>query len=102
MSRKHVVKATVYDKKGRKLGEAYNSYTSTHPLQAHFASLVGKPDAVFLHAEILAILRAGDKKIHRLHIERYQVNGAPALAAPCPICRKAIAAFDIEHITYTF
>jgi len=63
--------------------------------------LVGKPDAVYLHAELAAILKAGSKKIHSISIERYHLDGTPALAAPCPICCKAIAAFGIEHITYT-
>lgn len=101
MSRKHVIKASVYDKRGNLIGEAFNSYVKSHPLQAHFAKLAGKPDAVYLHAEIAALLKCGEKKPHSIFIERYSMDGRPALAAPCKICMRAIKHFGIQQITYT-
>ena len=101
MSRKHHIKATVYDKRGKILSSATNSYVRTHPLQAHFAKLAGKPDAVYLHAEVAALLKCGTKKPHSIFIERYSLNGQPALAAPCRICMRALKHFGVKHISYT-
>jgi len=58
-------------------------------------------DKIYLHAEISAILRARDKPIHRIIIERYNAKGYPALAAPCPICRRALEIFGINIVEYT-
>lgn len=87
--------ATCYDKHGRKLSEGINSYTKTHPIQKHFAELVGEPAKIYLHAEIQAILRAGDKQIHRINIS----NVSGAWAEPCKICQAAIKAYGISRIT---
>ena len=55
---RYVVKATVYDRRGRKIATAENSYDKTHPIQAHFAAKAGKPVCKYLHAEVLALLRS--------------------------------------------
>ena len=73
-----------------------------HTLQAMYAKKAGKPDAVFLHAEIHAIIRCNDlNKAHRIFISRWAVNGDPKLAKPCPICESAIKAAGIKVIEYT-
>lgn len=54
MSRKFLIKATCYDKRGRKISDAFNDYKKSHPIQAHFAKLSGRVDAVYLHAEVAA------------------------------------------------
>ena len=58
-------------------------------------------DKIYLHAEISAILRARDKPIHRIVIERYDARGYPALAAPCPIRQRAIKMFGITVVEHT-
>lgn len=78
-----------------------NSYTQTHPLQAKYAREVNQPEKIYLHAEIACLLRAGTKPIHKLVIERYWKDGSPALAKPCPICKKAIEDWGIKIIEYT-
>ena len=93
--------ATCYSKKGKILSQSTNSYTKSHPLQAHFANICGMPNKIYLHAEIAAILLAGKNKIHHIKIERYKKNGDPANAEPCPICKAAIKSFGISEITYT-
>lgn len=98
---RHTILATCFDKRGRKISVATNSYSVTHPLQAHFAKLAGIPEKEFLHAEIRALLRAKDRKVHSIHIERYHKNGLPALAQPCPACALALAAFGVLNVTYT-
>lgn len=97
----HHILAKCYDKKGRLLAAAFNSYTKTHPLMAYLARKVGHPERQFLHAEISAILKCKDKPIHRITIERYNANGHPATAKPCPICQLAIKMFNIPIVEHT-
>lgn len=98
---RHTVQATCYDRRGRKISVAINSYSVTHPMQAHFARLAGIPEKEFLHAEIRALLRAKDRKVHSIHIERYHKDGSTALAQPCPACTLAISSFGVQYVTYT-
>jgi tRNA(Arg) A34 adenosine deaminase TadA len=94
--------ATIYDKKGKKLSRGENSYVKTHPYQIKLAKKVGRPDAVFLHAEIQALVRLKDKsKAHRIVIERFDVNGNPRPASPCAICSLAIEESGIQIIEHT-
>jgi deoxycytidylate deaminase len=96
-----VIIAKCYDKRNRLLSVATNSYQKTHPLQKHFAKLVGHEHKEYLHAEIRAILRAKDQPIERITIERYNKNGEPMLAKPCKICEYAINSFNIPIVEYT-
>ena len=98
---KHTVKASCYDKRGRLLSSAYNNYNKTHPLQKLFAERVGHSHRQLLHAEILAIIRAKEKQIHKIVIERYGKQGQPLLAAPCPICLEAIKHYGISVVQHT-
>jgi tRNA(Arg) A34 adenosine deaminase TadA len=100
-NKRHVVTAHAYDKKGRLLSRAANSYVKTHPLQAFYAKRAGKPHAIYLHAEIACLLLAGTVPVHTLYVERYHADGSPALAKPCPICQLAIADWNIPHVEYT-
>lgn len=98
---KHTLKAYCYDKRGRLIASANNSYNRTHPLQKHFAILAGKPEAIYLHAEIAAILRCGDRPIHKIRIERHTKDGKPARSKPCAICQLAIKVYNIKVIEHT-
>ena len=92
--------ACALDRKGRVLSTRTNDYKSTHPLQKHFAVLVGKPDSVFLHAEIAALV-AAKKEVHTLLIARVDAYGNPVPAKPCSICQKAIEAYGVTNIIHT-
>jgi len=98
--RYHIL-AKCYDKKGRLLSAAFNSYTKTHPLQAYLAKMVGHGEKTCLHAEIAAILKCKGKPIYRITTERYDSNGLPANAQPCPICQLGIKMFGITIVEYT-
>jgi deoxycytidylate deaminase len=100
-NRRPVILAHAFDKRGRLLAVATNSYTKTHPLQAYFAKKVGHPAKQFLHAELACILRCKDQQIHTLRIFRYGANGELACAKPCPICQEAIVAYGIPNIWYS-
>lgn len=99
MRKRQRIVATCFDERGRKLSKAVNSYVKSHPAQRFFAIKAGRPDAIFLHAEMAAMLKA-KHPIHRLVVERY-TNGKPALAAPCSVCMKAIEHFNVKVLEYT-
>ena len=101
MKTRYAITAKAYDKRGRLLGVGCNSYTKTHPLQAHFAKMAGEPYRKNLHAEIAAILKVGDKKIHKLQIFRFDKEDRPALSAPCKTCQEAIRAYGIKKVEYS-
>jgi len=98
--KRYKIIACALDKKGKVLAIRTNDYECSHPLQKHFAVLVGKPEAIFLHAEIAALI-AAKKEVHKLLIARVDKNGKPLPAKPCPICEKAIEAFGVKEIEYT-
>lgn len=101
MRQKHKIIAKCLDAKGRVLSIATNSYKKTHPIQAHFARLAGQPERIYLHAEIHAILKAGDKKIHTIEVTRINSQGNSALAKPCPVCMAAIKAYGIKYVKWS-
>ena len=101
VNKKHTIIARAYDKRGKLIARAINSYKQTHPLQAKYAQQAGMPQRIYLHAEIACLLRAGVKPIHKLVIERYHSNGEPALAKPCPICQLAINDWSVKIVEYT-
>lgn len=101
MVTKYSITAKCYDKRGRLLSTGHNSYTKTHPIQAYFAAKVGHPSRKYLHAEIAAIIKAGDKKIHRIEISRFNKQHQQRNAKPCPICKEAIKAYGIKFISWT-
>jgi tRNA(Arg) A34 adenosine deaminase TadA len=96
------VTAVIYDRKGKVLSIGQNSYIKTHPLQARHAHITGNPEKQYLHAEVHAITRCRDlSKAHKIFVTRYNKNGQPALAAPCPVCMSAIKASGIKHVQHT-
>ena len=99
--KKYVITAKCYDKRGRLISVGVNNYKKTHPTQAAIAEKVGLPDKQFLHAEICALLRAGDQKVHKILVERFDSNGQPANAEPCPVCKEAIRMWGVQYVEFT-
>ena len=100
MSRKYEITALAYDKRGKLLSVGQNSYTKTHPLQAKLGRKSGKPNAIYLHAELAALLKSKEQ-VHKLVVVRYDKDGKPALAKPCPSCQLAIKQFQVKQVEYT-
>lgn len=92
--------AKTYDKQGKLLSVAKNSYTKTHTLQAEYGRRTGRESAIYLHAEIAALLKARGK-VHKIEILRLTADGKPAIAKPCPACSLAIAEFGVSEIVFT-
>jgi len=102
MSTLQQLTAIIYSKKGSILAVGKNSYTKTHPYQAHCASKVGEPNKVYLHAEIDAIIKCKDiSKAHRISVFRLGANGMYLNARPCKICMSAIESTGILIIEHT-
>jgi hypothetical protein len=95
-----VLTALAYDKRGRLLSVGRNSYVKTHPLQAHYSRKAGKPDAIYLHAELAALLKAKEP-VHKLVVTRFGRKGQPLLAKPCAACQLAIEEFGVKHVEHT-
>ena len=101
-SKRFVITAVIYDRRGRVLSTGQNSYVKTHPLQASHAEKVGEPYKHFLHAEIHAITRCRDlSRAHKISVFRYDEAGNPVSAKPCKICQSAIKAAKIKYIEHT-
>jgi tRNA(Arg) A34 adenosine deaminase TadA len=96
------ITAIIYDKRGRVLSIGKNSYVKTHPLQHYHSCKVGLPDKQFLHAEIHAIARCKKlERAHRIVVTRFDKQGKPKNAKPCPVCESAILASGIKHVEHT-
>lgn len=86
----HHLRAIIYDKRGRILSIGENSYVKTHRVMFSLGRSVGKPKAIFLHAEIDAIVKCREiQNAHRIVVMRFTPNGY-RLAKPCEICMEGI------------
>jgi len=101
--KKFVITAIAYDKRGRIICTAQNNYLKSHPLQARYAKASGRPDAIYLHAEVAALIKASNKGqvVHRLEVIRFNKAGVPVNAKPCPSCQQAIADFGVSVVVHT-
>ena len=94
--------AIIYDKRGKVLSIGKNSYVKTHPLQYTHACAVGLPEKKFLHAEIHAIALCKQlSRAHRIVVMRFDKEGEPLNAEPCPVCCSAIRAAGIKIVEHT-
>ncbi|UFK09571.1 cytidine and deoxycytidylate deaminase domain containing protein [Xanthomonas phage DES1] len=100
MARQYAITALAYNKRGRLLSVGQNSYTKTHRLQAELGKLSGRPKAIYLHAELAALLKAREP-VHKLVVTRYDKDGNPANSAPCPACQLAIKKFNVKIVEHT-
>ena len=100
MSRPVEITAFAYNKRGKLLSVGVNSYIKTHPMQARYAKRTGRSKAVFLHAEVAALLKAKEQ-VYRMVVVRYDKAGKPAIAKPCPACALALHEFGVRMIEHT-
>lgn len=96
------ITAIIYDKKGRVLSIGKNSYIKTHPMQARHANKVGRPEKIYLHAEMQAIIKCKQlDKAHKILVTRITKKGRYGNARPCPVCQSAIDEAGIKNIEWT-
>jgi deoxycytidylate deaminase len=102
MKKKYNITAFLYDKKGNILSVGKNSYVKSHPVQARLAKQMGMEHRHFLHAEISALIRCKRlDKAHSMFVCRFDREGNPANAKPCPICQEAIRMAGIKEVRWT-
>lgn len=71
-------------------------------MQARHAKRVELPEKTFQHAECNAIVRCRDlSKAHKISVFRYNKQGKPVNAKPCPVCMSMIVETGIKEITWT-
>jgi len=96
------ITAIIYDKKGRILSIGKNSYVKTHPKQALHAAKVGRPEKIFLHAEMDAIIRCKNlSRASKILVSRVSKKGKYVNAKPCPVCESAIKEAGIKNVEWT-
>lgn len=93
------VGCVITDRHNHILSMATNQY-KTHPIQYHYASRVGEPRKISLHAEISAIIRAGGNP-RKIYVARLGAGGTSLKSTPCPICQLAIEEAGIKEIYHT-
>jgi deoxycytidylate deaminase len=89
-------------KKNRVLVCATNNEKKTHPLQAHWAQKVGRPQKIYLHAELSALVKSkedGDK-IVVARLGGHKQNEL-RMAKPCPICEAYLRECGIKDVYYS-
>lgn len=102
MRTRQEVTAIIYDKRGKVLSIGKNSYIKTHPLMVLHANKVGRPEKIYLHAEVHAIIKCKDlTKAYKMVVIRLDKKGNPMNAKPCPVCQSAIEAAGIKRIEHT-
>ena len=90
----------IVDKKGKVISRGHNKPTKSHPTQNVYATKVGRPEKIYLHAEIDAIVKCRSDP-HTIYIGRLLKSGELGISKPCPICELAIIESGIEKIVYT-
>ena len=102
MKKRHSITAIIYDKRGRVLSVGQNSYVKSHTVMARHANKVGLPEKIYLHAEAHSIIKCRNlKKAYKIAVFRYNKQGGPANAKPCPICMQIIKEVNIKNIEFT-
>lgn len=96
----HKIGCALTDKKDNLISFGFNKM-KTHPKQAEFALRIGLPNKIFLHAEISALIRCGDKIPYRAYVARVRKSGTLGLAKPCSICTAALYEAGVKEIFYT-
>lgn len=100
--KRYEIIATAFDKKGRIIGAGVNCYTKSHPLMKIYAERAGESELkIYQHAELRAILDAGNREVHSMLIQRFDRHGEPALAMPCPTCHEMLKDFGLKFVQYT-
>lgn len=94
--------STAYDKRGNILSVGINDYRKSNPWQKALSLQAGMSEhRIHLHSEVACLLKAKGKKVHTLLVERYDTEGNPRLAFPCPSCQLAIKQAGVKKVLFT-
>lgn len=101
--KRYIITCTAFDKSGRVISIANNSYTDSSRLMRKFARIAGEPWKASNHAEIWCIDKAmkQGKIVHSLVVTRFDSFGQMKSAKPCKTCNTAIDYFKIKNVYYS-
>lgn len=101
MSKKRFqITALAYDKRGKLLSVGRNSYVKTHPLAGYYGKKSGRPEAIYLHAELDALIKAR-AKVHKVAVLRFNAKGEPVNSRPCAGCQLALRDWGVKYVVHT-
>jgi len=98
--RKPIVGALVLDNNSSVIAISFNSYIKTHPYMKELAGKVHRHEAIYLHAEVSALIKARGNA-HTIVIARLNADNKLALSRPCTICEIALKEAKVENVYYT-
>lgn len=87
------------DEKHNVIAHAQNNPVKSHPKQKHFANIAGRPESIYLHAEIQALVKCRTDPFS-LYVVRLLADGGFGLSRPCPICKGAMKAAGVTFSFY--
>lgn len=94
--------STTFDKRGIPITTQRNSYQRSHPLQKYFSKKVGLHESrVYLHSELHACIKSNGRKIHSILVQRFDAEGNPVNARPCPSCIEALKAYGVVYARWS-
>ena len=104
MRKRYSIKATALDSKGKVIATGFNDYSKSHTFQKMCSELAGESEEkIYLHAEAKVLLECKRlrKKCYTLVVERYDSEGKPRLALPCPSCQVGIKLAGVKLVKFT-
>jgi tRNA(Arg) A34 adenosine deaminase TadA len=97
---KYIVGALALDSNDSVIAVSFNSYIKTHPYMKELAGKANRHEAIYLHAEVSALIKARGNA-HTIVIARLTANDNLALSRPCSICEMALKEAKVENVYYT-
>jgi len=83
----------------RKLGEGFNNYDTTHPMQLKFSNR--GENRQFIHAEIHVLTKTRNIPVgSKLYIARPKCDKSWGNSRPCAGCMVALAKNNVSHTIY--
>lgn len=104
MRKKYQIVTTAYDKRGRIIARGFNQYQKSNTWQKELSVKAGMSDErIFIHSEVDCLIKVRNlrKSAYSLKIERYDANGNPKTAFPCPSCQLAIKISGVKIVYFT-
>ena len=68
----------------------------------YHAVLVGDSESkIYRHAELAALLDAGQHEVYSVFVQRLDAAGQPANAKPCKTCQSILRSFGVKLANFT-
>lgn len=68
----------------------------------YHAILAGESESkIYRHAELSAVLDAGQREVHSIFVQRLDASGNPVNARPCKTCQSILKSFGVKVANFT-